>query len=112
MYALTVGGWPTQVDQDSIRIQYTEDKRQEFLGYSVANISWNKPESTCCLVRAVSMSVYHHGPFVFSDHQYLTSYTIRILTEAENCGGLNRVYTYRGISKASTYHKHYQSALL
>ena len=41
---LTVGGRPSQVNRGSIRVSYTEDLREGYRGYSVANISWNKPE--------------------------------------------------------------------
>lgn len=43
---IAVGGKPSQVDRSSIGVQYTEDNRPDFLGYAVANISWERPEES------------------------------------------------------------------
>lgn len=76
-----VGGKPSQVDRSSIGVQYTEDNRPDFLGYAVANISWERPEES---------------------YQFLTSYTIRIFSETAECGGPNVLYSYNNISREVT----------
>lgn len=39
-----MGGRPSQVSEGSIHVSYTEDLREGYLGYSVANVSWSRPE--------------------------------------------------------------------
>ena len=45
-----MGGRPSQVNRGSIRVSYTEDLREGYRGYSVANISWSRPEGNIASV--------------------------------------------------------------
>ena len=41
-----VAAYPSQVDQDSIQVKFSEDTREGFFGYSVANLSWQRRPGT------------------------------------------------------------------
>ena len=42
---MIVGGYPEHLNDHTVSATYTEDMREGFLGYSVANVSWIKPNS-------------------------------------------------------------------
>ncbi len=46
LLAAPVSGFPGQVDASSIAVYYSEDSRPDFLGYAVANITWERPPGT------------------------------------------------------------------
>ena len=41
-----VAAYPSQVNQSSIQVEFSEDTRDGFFGYSVANLSWESPPGT------------------------------------------------------------------
>ena len=55
---IIVGGYPSKVDQGTMRVDYTEDLRDGFFGYSIANLSWSSPESKYCNYAHLASSSY------------------------------------------------------
>ena len=46
------------MSQDTISISYSEDTRDGYLGYAVANISWERPQGTYCLYISHMHEIY------------------------------------------------------
>lgn len=44
-----------------------------------------------------------HVSFPLLGHQFMTSYTIHILTQTATCGGVNHLYSYSNISKVCVH---------
>ena len=45
----TVAAYPAQVNQTSIGVEFSEDTRNGFFGYAVANLSWEASPGTYCM---------------------------------------------------------------
>ena len=44
-----VAAYPSQVNQTSIQVEFSEDIRDGFFGYAVANLSWEAPPGICMI---------------------------------------------------------------
>ena len=58
------------MSKDSISISYSEDARDGYLGYSVANISWTKPQGMYWSTHSL-VTVYLYGIIYFSYRLYI-----------------------------------------